>query len=421
MFDAERYLRRLGEHAVLGIDDDQHGFGSPLSDAATALVAVGAIAPDHPREVLSDYAAARAARDASGHFLMARLTAGWTPPALQRPAVGRMVALHEELEVAGWSVRLRYIELGAERTEISATYSARDPTPHRRMVPGHLGIPAALSKPTVTDDQGTALALHMGGGGSDDRWDAELTVDRPLATDTRRIELFGRRIELVDTPIDVEVTTESVDPDDPAHRHLWRRIAIGNRHFGANELGPATEALIAAGALAADDPMIELARLVQERVPGGMRHHPGSGSGAVHNAPDPWPSLLRRAGRSDGPTGMVIVGVATPVFDDHAAAVYCLDSHADGFTMLAAVSPPDVERHPGNLDLEDRSLAWWARDDRGNHYLGTWNGSRGDDAIKTGTLAFAPALDPVAKRLEVLPTGLHARAVISFPLTWSER
>jgi hypothetical protein len=84
-----------------------------------------------------------------------------------------------------------------------------------------------------------------------------------------------------------------------------------------------------------------------------------------------------------------------------------------------AVSPPDIGRHPGNLDLEDRSLAWWARDDRGNQYLGQWNGSHGGDAIMSGTLAFSPALDPLARRLDVLPTGLTAHAVISFPLPWN--
>jgi hypothetical protein len=109
----------------------------------------------------------------------------------------------------------------------------------------------------------------------------------------------------------------------------------------------------------------------------------------------------------------------TPEFDRHFAAIYSVESDPDGFTAEAAVSPPDIEPHPGNLDLEDRSLTWWARDDRGNHYLGHWNGShRHDDAIKTGSLAFSPALDPQATRLDILPTGLTERAVISFALSW---
>ena len=108
----------------------------------------------------------------------------------------------------------------------------------------------------------------------------------------------------------------------------------------------------------------------------------------------------------------------TPEFDGHFVAVYCVESGADGFTVEAAVSPADVEHHPGNVDLEDRSLIWWARDDLGNHYLGNWNGSRWDGEIKTGTLAFSPTLDPRARRLDVLPTGQTARAEISFPLNW---
>ena len=67
--------------------------------------------------------------------------------------------------------------------------------------------------------------------------------------------------------------------------------------------------------------------------------------------------------------------------------------------------PTRQRAQPGPIDLEDRALVWWARDDRGNHYLGHWEGSRADEAVQTGTLAFSPALDPLAKRVELLPTG----------------
>jgi hypothetical protein len=417
-FDAELYLRRLGEHTVLGVTDEQPGFSSGLNDAATALVAVEVITLDRARAVLADYAAAEAARDANGRFLMARLSAREPAITPMPPAVPRIVALGDELAVAGWSVRLRYVALDAERTEISAIYTSHAGTGRANRRLGRAGVPGPLRSPVVGDDRGTTSTLDFQGGGSDDRWEGMLTADQPLAIETAWIELFDRRIELVDVPVEAEIEIEPLESIDLAHRHLWRRVALGGRHFTQNALGPATAALIASGSLAADDPAIELAQRVSERVPGAFPHRGTSGS--VRNAPEPWRSLLKRAGRGDGPDGLVVVGAVTTKFDGHFAAVYCLESGASGFSVEAAVSPPDVERHPGNLDLEDRSLVWWARDDRGNRYLGQWSGShRHDEAIKTGTLGFSPALDPLARRLDVLPTGLTARAVISFPLRWN--
>jgi hypothetical protein len=417
-FDAELYLRRLGEHTVLGMTDEQPGFSSALTDAAAALVAVDAITPDHAREVLADYAAAEAARDANGQSLMGHLSARERVITPTPPPVPRMVALGDELEVDGWSVRLRQIALDADRVAISATYTAQPDAGRAHRPRGRAGLPNPLWKPVIADDRGTTVTLDFQGGGSDDRWTGMLTADRPLAIETTWIDLLGRRIELVDRRVEATIEIEPLETIDPAHRHLWRRVALAGRHFSQSPLGSAITALTASGSLPGDDPAIELAHQVNQRLPGPFRHHGPTGS--ARNLPEPWASLVRRAGRDDGPQGLVVVGAVTREFDGHFAAIYCIESGPGGFTAEAAVSPPDIEPHPGNLDLEDRSLTWWARDDRGNRYLGHWNGThRHDDAIKTGTLEFAPALDPLANRLDVLPTGLTARAVISFQLPWN--
>ena len=173
--------------------------------------------------------------------------------------------------------------------------------------------------------------------------------------------------------------------------------------------------MTAAGALDPADPVIELVHWVGEggpgRVLGAWR------AGIVRDAPEPR-QALRREGRTDGPKGTIFVGAITPEFDRHFAAVYHLESKPDGFSIEAAVSPPDSEHNPDQIDFEDRALVWWARDDRRNHYLGHWEGSRADAAVASGTIAFSPALDRLAERLELLPTGPCARAVISLPLRW---
>jgi hypothetical protein len=80
-------LRRLGEDTLLGVAEDHPGFSSGLNDAAAALVAVDVITPDRAREALADYAAAEAARDGHGQFLMARLRTGEPPiTTIRRPS-----------------------------------------------------------------------------------------------------------------------------------------------------------------------------------------------------------------------------------------------------------------------------------------------------------------------------------------------
>jgi hypothetical protein len=375
-FDAELYLRRLGEQTVLGMTDEQPGFASALNDAATALVAVDAITPDRAREVLADYAAAEAARDARRQFLMARLGARERAVTPTPPPAPRMVALGDECAVAGWRVRLRYLALGPERVDIAVVYTAptTGPAHHPR---GRAGLPAPLWKPIVADHRGTRLTLDFLGGGSDDRWTGMLSADHSLATETPWIELFDRRIELVDGPVEATIEIEPVETIDPAHRHLWRRVALGGRHFSRGALGPGTAALIASGALAADDPAAELAQRVSERVPGAFPHH--GRTGPARNVPEPWRSLLRRAGRGDRPVGLVVIAAVTPEFDGHFAAIYCLESGPDGFTVEAAVSPPDIERHLGNLDL---GIAAWP----GGHATIGATTTSGTGTAPTGTM-----------------------------------
>ena len=125
----------------------------------------------------------------------------------------------------------------------------------------------------MVDDQGTTCTLGFGGGGSDQRWDGTLSTDHALTVDTTWIELFDRRIELVDGPPEtgVEIDIEPLETINPADRHLWRRVALGGGHFGDTDLEPTTAALIVSGALASDDPSIELAQRVSQGVPGVFR------------------------------------------------------------------------------------------------------------------------------------------------------
>ena len=61
--------------------------------------------------------------------------------------------------------------------------------------------------------------------------------------------------------------------------------------------------------------------------------------------------------------------------------------------------------------VEDRELTWWARDDRGNHYLAIPNDDR--NLLRSPT-----PLDPLACALDLMPTAIDCQAIISIPLQW---
>ena len=416
-FDAEWYLRQLAEDTLLGLVSDDSGELANLKHATAALVAVGAIEPAVASAVVGDYGIARAARQGLVEFVLMRL-AHSEQAALLRPLPGqRVVGLADQIELPEGTLRLRYATLDENHTAVSAVY-----TPHGgRRYSGHgwlgrpPGLPPALSNAVLADDQGDTASLEFSGSGSDYRWELTLTADKPLATNTTWLELAGRRFRLLDRPIGLNVQIEPLSEADPAYRHLWRQVALSADSPQEHGLRASIDALTAAGTLDPADPVIELVHWVGEggagRVLGAWR------AGVVRDAPEPR-QALRREGRTDSPKGTIFVGAVTPEFDRHFAAAYYLESNPGGFSIEAAVSPPDSEHNPEQIDFEDRALVWWARDDRGNHYLGHWEDSCADEAVVSGTIAFSSALDPLAERLELLPTGPGARAVISFPLRW---
>jgi hypothetical protein len=134
--------------------------------------------------------------------------------------------------------------------------------------------------------------------------------------------------------------------------------------------------------------------------------------------PEPWNSLLARQGRRDGPEGSIVLGAVTPAFDGFSVAVLDVESDVKGFKVDVEVAPGVGHRMPFDWSVQPRQLAWWAKDDRGNHYLGRRGNWTYADGNGSGPIGFRPAIDPRATRLALMPTGETTRAVISFPLPW---
>jgi hypothetical protein len=312
-------------------------------------------------------------------------------------------------------LRLRYVSFTDAQTRLAVMLrGVTQPRRSRRHRPGgaFAGGPPIV---TVTDDRGTTASAHFSGGGNQEEWRGHYTTDQPLAADTRWIDVFGERVDLSDRVDGAPVEIESLDDLDPAERYLQHLVErAGDQHGGESPVDQAIDALIACGALATDAAVVEETLAVAEALnPTGASP---VASGAV--LPARWQSLLARRGRGGGPTGCVLVGALTPVFDGISAAVMDLDSNDETFQIEVEIAGTAASVF--SEDVDGARISFTATDDRGNYYLGGLNGWSGSDDSLEGQVEFWPALDPLAHRLDIALTAERARAVIRVPLVWAE-
>ena len=414
-FSAELYLRLIGEQMLLDRGDQNRGpHRPPIAEAAGALVGIGALAAAEAESVLDDYSLAATLRS-DPQFHRRTIVGSSRGPehgAGQPLPARRVVPCALTIEQPQATVNVRWVSLSENTTSVAVTWC---PDPSRPFMGGR--PPQA----TLTDDRGTAVTADFSGGGTTDGMLGRLTSARPLAPDTAWIDLDGTRLELIGEASRSETSVQHLPAQDPAHRYLWQRIAMPNEvHRDSPEsIEPAIDALVAAGRLSAEDPALDHMRTVlaalQQRVPGA----PAGWTSGVGATPDPWRSLLARRGRADGPTGSIVLGAVTPTFDGFSVAVLNLRSDAREFAIEVEVAPGLDHRMPFDWSIQPRQLAWWARDDCGNHYLGHRGNWSTGESYGHGLIGFEPALDPGATRLDLLPTAERTRAVIGVPLRWA--
>jgi hypothetical protein len=410
-FDPELYLRLMGEQLLIDRGDQNRGPRRPIiAEAAAALVAVGVLDRQRAESVLDDYSLAATLRnDPEFHRrTMMRVPSRQPGESESRPlGPRRVVPCPRVVEQPQATVHVRYVSLSQEATSVAVTMLPNPSAPWAGGPPGA----------TLTDDRGTTVSAPFSGGGSRDGFHGRLTAQRPLAPDTAWIELDGDRLELTAQPSRFDATLERLPAQHPAHRYLWQRIAEPDE-FQENGIEPVIDALVAAGTLSAEDPLLDDVRAVLDAW--GQRGLQPSGATAsvLRPMPEPWHSLLARQGRRDGPEGSIVLGAVTPPFDGFSVAVLDLESDAKGFKVDVEVAPGVGHPMPFDWSVQPRQLAWWAKDDRGNHYLGRRGNWTYTDGYASGLIGFRPAIDPRATRLELMPTGETTRAVISFPLPW---
>ena len=413
-FDAELYLRLQGEHQLLDRDEQRGHRSSPLELPAQALAAAGVIEPEVALRVLADYSAAERLR--LGEWRLYQSLPRRRRPRSGRLARRRVAVLDREIEFEGGQLALRDVAITPNAAAIRFRWRRdRTQTSGRGVVLiGMHSFPWGQRAPVIIDDRGNRPAVISGGGGGDDEhWDGTLELRRPFAQDTAWLEVEGARIMLDPRTADYEIAIEPLAEQTPLERLLWRRLAVGQHPFGRDaDLEPAITALLAAGAVDPDSTMLRDLRAVAAALPDHPGHPYRTGTRRRRTLPEPWRSLLQRLGKDDGPMRSVVVGAVTPEFDGVQVAAHAVSSDRTSFEVQFEVAPNVL-----NMTISELPLAWWARDDLGNSYLGSPSSWGGAVDHAEGTLSFWPALHPDAIRLELIPTADRHQAIISISMT----
>jgi hypothetical protein len=419
-FDAEVYLRRLGERLLDDSGQQQPGHWSALRGAAAALVGVGAIGADGAWWVIDDYATATRIRSGKPGFVH------FGSPLRRRKAESLMPrqfrVIDQEISVGEHQVLVRDLSITADggtlryRRYLDAPGPGQVSRVFRR--PGVFPWNVSVTPPDIIDSDGHRPAVRFGDGGRDGEGyvDGELELRGMIAPEATWLEIDGTRVDLERRPARWEVGIEALEDQSPLERFLWRHLAVADSRSGlTTDLEPLIRALVAAGALEEGSLLVQDLRAVTARMPRRLHQRRLSG-GSTRSLVEPWGSLLDRLGSDDGPEWTLVLGAVAPACDGVQFAANAITSDLAGFEVEFDVAP----NLSGVAALDELPVAWWARDDRESHYLGipTGGGVRGDSA--QGTMRYWPALDPRAERLDLLMCVESHQAVVSVSLPESQ-
>ena len=418
-FDAEVYLRRLGERLLDDPDQQQPRHRSALRGAAAALVGAGAIAADRAWRVIDDYATATRIRSGKPGFVH------FDPPLRRREADSVMPrqtrVIDQEIPVGGGQVLLRDLAITADGGTLRYRryLDARGLSQVGRLFRGPDGFPWTATPPDIIDSDGNRPAVRIGSGGRDGEGhvDGELELRGTIAPQAAWLEVDGTRVDLYRRTARWEVGIEALEDRSPVQRFLWRHLAVADPRSGlTTDLEPLIQALVAAGALEEGSLPLQDLQAVAARMPRRPLHQRRLSGGSTRSLVEPWGSLLDRLGADDGPEWTLVLGAVTPSCDGVQFAANSITSDLAGFGGEFEVAPNVL----GVSALDELPGAWWARDDLENHYLGVptvWGAS---DGGAQGTMRYWPALDPRVKRLDLLMCVESHQAVVSVSLPESQ-
>ncbi len=186
VFDAETYLRMLGERVLLD-RDRQHQRRSPLDLPASALVFAGLIDADDAARVIDDHTTALGVRSGERGF------PHFGPPNRRRSRGNlesrETMVLDHELAFADGLLLIRDLAItpsGATLRFRWRSNAGRSRGRGRMFGIGGPTFPWGAAAPVIEDDQGNRPTVaSSGGGGNDSQWDGELQLHGSALTDDR--------------------------------------------------------------------------------------------------------------------------------------------------------------------------------------------------------------------------------------------
>jgi hypothetical protein len=386
-FDAERYLRLTGPRR-----------NPAFAAAAAALVAVDAITTANAQALIDDRDPAPTSGQAHRDPVSSQF---------------RVVPCGRVIDQPGARLTIHYVAFTGRATTLRVTLRLDEPFQH---LPGDPNpVPAWARRLSVTDSRGTTAVAEFYGGGriGDSVWHGEYELHSQLAAEAEWIALLGERVALTAQPAGIQTWAEPLPAQDPAVRHVWERVAtLNDFHDPHLALNATIAALVAAGALPADAPVIDDARAVLAV----LRPDGTEPVARPRGLAEPWRSLLARWGQTGGPVRTIAVGAITPSFDGITAAVTGLESRDEHFGITVELVPGARTGLPWHGLPDQQHLTWWAADDLGHYYLGEQGSWNPGENRSWGSIGFWPALDNRATSIDLIPTATAARAVIHVPV-----
>jgi hypothetical protein len=409
-----------------------------VTELASVLAGVGAISEKTELDVVGGFEAALATRRRIGPEAVLGFGDHWmhghmrTHPAPSGPPRAHPVGVSARGEVRGVPIRFYLGVLMLDQGGAAITMRARFPAKsiehdHRHVHPMY----EALSTASGIDDRGGGYHADFSGGGGDGKWDGRLHLHPAPPAGVRWLDITLPGAPVVRVPVDappadLRATAEAVKIAaadrflDAQTAHLM--LASTN---GAAELlsdnDPSSLTGMAADLLAAG--VISMSSESLHRLAGAAAYFgvqlPGS-LAAIEPAslPADWLSLRAKAGREDGPTGIIAIAAVLPEVDGARCVIGELASDADSATMQVHAYGWPEPRHGGGMRIE--KFEWTARDDLGGWYLlGNGGGSYSNGAADLD-LQFTPTLDPKARSLDIILTGATTQVTVTVPLDWQE-
>ena len=449
---AEAQLRRAATAPrYLWLDEDFKLGGTPPEEEGllrvkavlNALHRVGAIGDATARSVLSEFAAALAARGlAPAESLVLPALPGGAGPEPGEPAVAPPGGVYRAIpltavvpaELDGYQgeVHLQTLVLGPDGAMIVTTFvsSWREAASlPARAAAGPPSFPP-FGGSGLTDDRGRRYRLDYETGEGGWHQYGVLSISPVPPVSTRWLDLpTGTgpvlRIQLSQPDPAVRVTSQRIPPSSAGDQLL---TAVADTLLGGGTMvGMAATALAASLAevetalravhLLPQDSMTaaHLAALCQWRsveVRGDL-----AARAQTAGLPGPWASVLaqRRDGPEEGRAGVAPLAVALPEIDGARFVLAGLSSWERQVSVPVVAwgwQPRPRVFRPG------QPFSWWARDDTGRWHVGRTGPYH--LGARTFQVEFTPPLHPDATSLDIRLTGSTSRVTVSVPLRWRD-